>query len=743
MNSDNFREVNIKDYFRIIGNRKPIFFVFFITTVFLVILQTYTATPLYKATTEILLEENDEVTLLGGNRGGYNPIDPTFLKTQYEIMRSKGVTDKIIETLNLDTKYKVHFLDDENAEPSLKKTIKKKLSATKNQVKSFIKSLLPSKKKQEQSSANGDDIKEKSAKDIISDILSKNIQIAPIDSTKIVRIHYTHTSPKIAAMVANAIPQAYRDELMEIKNATDNYSLEWMSRKAKEEQENLTRLEAAKQQYARDNDIVTVENRLAVIPQKLTQIGTRLAVSETRQRELEVLYKQIQIAGDEIKNIESFSFLANHPELQNLRTQLLTADRRIGELSKKYGPKHPRMVEAKNERQVLLREKKTIIKSIIQNSISEFELAQASQKELQKSLVESKREALVLNERFEQYKKLEQEIEASRLLYDSLSNKMKEQSATNMDQAINVWPVKEAIAPEGPDTPNKKLNLLLGLVLGSLGGVGCVFITEYLDDTIKTPDDMESRFNIPILGVVENVPEKKKKKELRITEKSISTISESYKIIRSSVLLSSANKPPRTLLLTSPEPGDGKTTTSVNFAATLSMLENSQVLLIDCDLRRPTVHKHFSLKNDSGLSSYLAGIVPSTKEIITKRGKHNLAVITSGPAPPNPSELLNSARMKSMLAELSQQYRFIVLDSPPIMGAIDTLDLSSIVDGTIVVVRANKTTKDIFSRIIKRMSSVNTHILGTILNGAEIKSSNAYQYSGYYGSYHNEELKKS
>lgn len=313
---------------------------------------------------------------------------------------------------------------------------------------------------------------------------------------------------------------------------------------------------------------------------------------------------------------------------------------------------------------------------------------------------------------------------------------MKEASARTQEKEVNVWVANEALPPRYPFKPNKMLNLALALVLGTAGGVGFAFLLEYLDDTIKAPEDIE-KFKTPVLGIVEKVPTKGKNQDLFINEGSFSTLAESYKIIRSSVLLSSPDTPPHSILITSTEPGDGKTTTTINFARSLSMLQNSKVVVIDCDLRKPRLHTNLKVrfKREQNLSSFLAGITPTSDKIILKKIGLPFDIVPAGPVPPNPSELISSTRMQTLLDDLKKKYDFVILDSPPLFGAIDGLNLSILVEGTILVARAHKTTGSLYGKVVKRLKDVDARILGSIINGTVIKKGNLYNYAGYYASY--------
>jgi len=305
---------------------------------------------------------------------------------------------------------------------------------------------------------------------------------------------------------------------------------------------------------------------------------------------------------------------------------------------------------------------------------------------------------------------------------------LKEQNITEQNQSVNVWIIERAKTPVVPATPKKKRNILLGLMLGLFGGIGLAFFIEYLDNTVKSPDEAEERLGLSVLGLVERFDTGAG--ELLTELDPHSNITESYKGIRTSLLLSSADKPPKAILITSMLPGEGKTTTAANLAAVIAQSE-LKVLLIDADLRKGRLHKMFDFDNSKGLSTYLAGIDGS--EVMVAGPEKNLKIIPSGPVPPNPSELLGSRKMKDLLSSAADKFDIIIFDSPPVMSVTDALILSKIVDGTTIVIKAGETTYEAVERELKSFRELDSRILGIILNAVNREKSDYYNYYGYYG----------
>jgi len=437
------------------------------------------------------------------------------------------------------------------------------------------------------------------------------------------------------------------------------------------------------------------------------------------------------------KDAETIPAVASDLTLQSLRSRIMQAEQDLKELSKKYGQKHPSMIEAREDLKILQERKQQEVQRIIASIKNEYDLARAKENTLSGAFSTSKREAINLNEKFIQYGILAREVETNKQLYDALMKGVKEQSVTGELQTLRIWVVEQAKKPGSPVRPRKALNILLGIIVGLFGGGGLAFFFEYLDNTIKSPDEIERRFGMSVLGVVPLMETSEGNIEQTVVNDPQNVIAENYKTIRTAVLLSSADMPPQNILITSMGPEEGKTVTSTNLAITIAQSEYS-VLLVDSDLRKPRVHKIFGLDNSKGLSTYLAGA--SSVVNICNGPIPNLKILPAGPLPPNPSELLASHKMEQLMKALREKFHIIIWDSPPLMTVTDSFILSKILDGTIIVTRAGKTTYEIVRRGLKglegrREGDKGAHVLGIIINALDLKKSD-YYYHKYYNYYY-------
>lgn len=365
---------------------------------------------------------------------------------------------------------------------------------------------------------------------------------------------------------------------------------------------------------------------------------------------------------------------------------------------------------------------------------NQYQLARSNEKSLKELLDQTKFQTSQLGEKSIQLEILKRKVETNRFLYDALIKKMKEKGITEQSQSVNVWVIEKARVPEFPATPNKKRNILLGIILGLFGGIGLAFFLEYLDTTIKTPEDVEEKFNIPVIATVDLFKNKSKTIVEHVLDDPPSMVSENFKAMRTSILLSSADHPPKTILITSMTSGEGKSSVCSCLASAIAQT-GKKVLVIDADMRRPTQDKNFGVENSTGLSSLLAGMDLSGEKLINREVDSTglIDVITSGPIPPNPSELLSSAKAGALMDEAADPYDFIIVDTPPIASVTDPLIMSRHVDGVIIVTWAGKTNYELMGKGIRQLKDVSAPITGVVLNRFSAKKSGYYyNYGDYY-----------
>lgn len=727
------KEIHLRDYARVIQKRRSTVLVFFVITFIVVLIGTLSATPMYMATANLLVEKNEVNPL--DRYAYYGPQDTEFIATQSQIIKSSRVARKVVKLLDLERTVADYFPKQKVQEENALRTLRQQVTTTLHSIMARFRPA--SDQAGTASAAMLADDELRTPADGLADMVAAGINVTPILDSKIITVSFTSESPLLAKRIANTVATAYIEEILEMKMSTSNQTIKWMSSKAEEERSRLAKAEQQLQNYMRANDIITVENRIAIIPQKLTAFSNELSKAEQHRKEMEALVEQAKPFTNRPEEAEVLQGIANHPEIQALRRQIQQSEQKIDDLSKKYGARHPAMVQAASERDGLLDKKKDEIRRIIESLGHEYELAKVQEENLQQLLMKTKATALTLGEKFIQYGALQREVETAKLMYEALFAKLKEQDITEQNQKVNVWIVENAELPQVASSPKVKRNLLLGIVLGLFGGIGLAFFIEYLDNTVKTPEDLEERLGLPSLGTINRLSDKEKKElnktiELITLDESRSAFAEEFKSIRTSVMLSSADHPPACLAVSSMMPSEGKTTTATNLAASIA-LSGKKVILIDGDLRKPRIHTIFKLHNSRGLSTYLAG--GTTLDAIQTGPHENLSILTAGPIPPNPSELLSSRRLREMIEELKTRFDLVIFDTAPVISVTDTLIIGTAVEGLILVTRAEQTTYEVLEKGIKQLQDVKATILGLVVNAFD-RSKYQYYYGKYYGKYY-------
>ncbi|MBK9709331.1 MAG: polysaccharide biosynthesis tyrosine autokinase [Acidobacteria bacterium] len=588
-------------------------------------------------------------------------------------------------------------------------------------------------------------------------ILKNKLEVEAIDDTRIMKISFEHTDPALAQAVVNTAAKNFRDRNYERKTDRFKDTSGWLDRSTRELKSKVQQAEQAMADYTQRNGIFTSEGKETLIVEKLTNLYNLAMRAETERMLKQSLFEEVQ-RGRIAQLPEAFSdtkSAAIQGELSKLRVD-------EAELSVKYGPDNPKVAEVRSKIKSL-NEQQTETRSYLEEKLkADYERAQRDERSMKAALEKTKTEAVQQNQASIQYSILKQEVDTAKSLYTEFLQKTKQTELQLAEQHNNLRIIELADMPSSPIGPQRFRTMLIGLLVSLIAGIGLAFFLEYLDNTVKSVEDVSRVAQLPTLAVIPSINtvsaralagRKNVKAEVSglsaqlspaaenehgkltklVTLDQLSSVVEAYRMLRTSVLLSAAGRPPKIILFTSGQPGEGKTTTAINTAISLSQL-GSSVLLIDADLRRPTVHRVFKMNQSQGLSTYLSRQV-DIEPLIHKLWVPNLSVLPCGPIPPNPAELISSERMKEVLKLLSDKYDHILIDSPPLINVTDPVILSTMVDGVILVVQAGRSTRDIVRRARHELSSVGAKIFGVVLNNLDIKREGYGNYVSTYGNY--------
>jgi polysaccharide biosynthesis transport protein len=574
------------------------------------------------------------------------------------------------------------------------------------------------------------------------------LSVKRVPNSRLLDVTFETTDPILAARVVNAHLNNFIEQNFRSRFEAATQASNWMAGQLNEMKIKVENAEDARLEYERENQIWTVDEKSDISSQKLGELEKQLTDAEGERINKEAVYQLAQSG-----NYDAIAAVRESAVIQDILKQQTALSAQYTDAVNQYGPKYPKVLriqaQLKDLDELINREKLNIGNQV------EADYRGARQRELllkeavdeQRNLVNQTAEKLV------QYNILKREADTNTQLYDGMLQKLKEAGITAGLRSSNIRIVDPAVIPGGPSRPNKGRNVLLSILVGFLGGVGLALLREYLDNTVKTPDDIETLARMPSLAVVpalSNSSGKRRGRLSKLLKSSVITskegraelishnmpqsqMSEAFRALRTSLLLSQADHPPQVILMTSALPREGKTTAAVNLAVTLAQL-GDKTLLVDADLRKPGINRALSLVDGkhAGLSSYLAGV--SSLDLITvpHPAITNLDAIPTGPIPPNPADLLSSRRLTELIAELRGRYKFVVIDSPPIMAATDAVILSVLVDGVLMVVRSGETPKEAFTRTRDLLNGVKCRLLGAVLNAVDASSPDYYYSYRYY-----------
>ena len=720
------KEVNLRDYWKVIQKRRWTILAFFFIVVIATAVATFTMTPVYRGTTTIQINKENPQIVDFKEIFAVNTMDLDYYQTQYKILESRTLARRVLQTLKLQ--------EDPQFQPKPETPFQKWKSDLLTSLSAFFTSWSSSRK------APSENERETS---LISQFLSK-LKIEPIRNSRLVKIHFDSNYPELSLRVPNVLATAYIQQNLEARFVSTEQAKEWLTRQLEDLKGKVERADEDLQAFGSRHDIISLDEKENVTMQRLAELNEALTKAEAERMGKEALYKQ---TGG--RNFDSFPSILENRLIQDLKQTYIQLEAQSMKLSETFKPEYPEMVRLKNQMEIIQKRLNSEIDKMILGIRNDYESSLRREALLRQAFQQQKAKALEMKEKGIQYNILKREADTNRELYKGLLQRMKEAGVSAGITASNIQVVDQAEYPTKPYKPNKRLNLLLAAVVGLFLGVGLAFFFEYLDNTVKTPEDIEQLLRLPSFGMVPEISSVRRKQlekgasypvELITYGHPKSMLSEAYRSIRTSILLSSSEKPPKKIAVTSPNPAEGKTTTAINTSIALSQT-GARVLIIDADLRKPRLHKIFNHENGLGLSTFLSG--NGTLGCIIKKSEvPNLFYIPSGPIPPNPSELLGSNLFKSMMQALGAQFDHIMVDSPPVLGFADAIILSTSVDGVILTVIGGKTPRETLQRAKEVLQQVNTKILGVVINRVDIRRSDYGYYYYRYHSYYGKEGKK-
>jgi polysaccharide biosynthesis transport protein len=694
-------EASLRDYWRILVKRKWVIIGIAVLAGLYGWIDTMLTVPMYRATTTIQIESD---TLKIVNVEGVTPTeysgDAQFYETQYQLLRSRSLAERVASELQL------------GAHPAVNSVPTSPWSA-------MIGSLFgraPAKPAAKAADAGIDHRK-------FAGVVQAGLVVDPDKSSRLVRLHFDHPDPYFAATVANAVAETFIAMNLERRFGASGYAKGYLEDRLAQIKQKLEDSERQLVEFAQREQILSIDDRQPLIAQDVTALVSALSQAQSERFRAESRWRQAS-AGGLLRSLggEENAVMGALRERQNaLRTT-------YQEKLRVYKPEFPEMRQLQaqiNEVQKQIDVEIGNVRAVVK---AEYDAALDTENMLRKQLDQLKTETLDLQSRSIDYKILEREVATNRELYDGLLQRYKEIGVAGGVTSNNIQTVDAAMVPGGPFMPNLRQNLTKALLFGLMLGVLLALLLEYMDDTIKSPEDIEKRLHLVHLGVIPKLG--KDESPSRAILDMRSGFAEAYRSVRTALQFSTESGVPTTLVVTSTVPGEGKTTTAKALARNFALL-GKRVLLIDADLRNPSLQREFNLDNSLGLSNCLSGAA-KPGQCIHRVEQAGLSVLLSGPLPPNPAELLAGPRMISLLTQAAERFDQIVIDAPPVLGLADAPILSNLAKGTLLVVEAGRARIGASQAAIKRLLGARARLLGAVLTKFDSRTVGyGFGYGGY------------
>jgi len=567
-----------------------------------------------------------------------------------------------------------------------------------------------------------------------ADALVARVNVGLVRGSQLVDLTYDSSDPAFAAQAANAFAEEYVSQNLALKVAALENSATWLTGEVARQQRLVQESERGLAQYREKQDAGALDSSQNIVVARLTQLNDAVTKARTDRIQKEGIWKQIQSAG---QDAESISSVIANPFIQTLRGQVTQLEQDRARTSERYGEKHPEFLKVTSQLENAKRQLEGEMKKAVVNAKNDYDAAITQERVLNEQLNDSKAAATNLGRLGVDYSVMLREAESNREIYNQLLTREKELRVVANSRTNNVRVVEQAQVPGAPYTPNHRSDWLYALAFGLVLGLGVAVGIDYLDDTVKTPEDITRRLKLRFLGLVPSVP--------GVSHPLISgpvphDFGEAYRSIRTSLTSQVTGPGAKVVLVCSSQPLEGKTTTSVNIAMALAV-GGSRVLLIDADMRRPSVHKALRMTNDRGLSQLLAGQA-RMREVVQRTHDPNLLTITAGRTPANPSELLASDRMRALISGLETgPFDWVIIDTPPVLAVTDAVIIAPLVSAVTFVIGSEMTRWRLAERAIETLLSSNPRKVLAVLNKVDF-GRNRYYYSRYYGhqykNYYNE-----
>ena len=731
---------NLRNYWQVARKHQWKILACFAFAVVISAVITFSMTPIYTARATLVIERKEPqvVNIQQDLSESSDGDDISYYESQYGMLKSRSLAAEVIKGKGLDK-------NPEFTRPGGDGNFLGQLVALLwNKPLSWLTSLFePSAPSNFRNSSDLSGVNSR-----LIDAYNGMLNIEPVKRSRLVNIAISSPSPALAAQIANAHADAYIQQGFKLRTQASEEARKFLESKLAELRDRVEKSEKSLNDFRRDKGIISLEDKENIVVDRLADLNRRLTEAEAERIGLEAQARLIKS-----RQYDSLPAVIANVLIQSLRGQIVLLEAEHAKLSEQYLPGYPRLAQVKAQLKESRARLGQQIKNVVEGINSAYQAAAGKERELKAQMDKQKSATFALKDASVEYSILAREATTNKSLYDSVLERFKQINIMAGIPPANVSILDRAEVPRQPSKPNKRLNLMLGALLGLMGGLGLALLLEHLDNTLRTPEEVERYLRLPNLVVVPDflsLPKTRKNRQLRISRPEsslhsklcvpskkpvasglpLSMLTEAYRKLRTSIFLSRPAQPPKTILFTSGTNGEGKTMTVANTAIMLAQME-LQILVIDADLRRPSCHKALRVRGGRGLTDFLAG-QEELNNVIKPTTISNLFVLNCGSTPPNPTELVGSKRMSETLAALKDRYDFILIDSPPVIPVSDAVILSTMVDGVVLVVRGDETKKHIVKAAVSQLGNGHGKILGVVLNRVDIRRAEYRDYYKYY-----------
>lgn len=711
-------EIDLLALWRSIYRRKWSIITLTLVVAMLTVLVVFNITPIYRASSTLLIENKSANVVSIEQVYGIEGAGSEYLQTQFELLKSRALAERVVRQLALDT----HPEFDPRQQPEPLLNWRGWLSG----IKPFI---MPGDLEPQTPPSEAEIF------DAVVRSFRERITVAPQGKTQLVQVSVDMADAHTAAMAANALAQGYIESQLEAKLNMTQTATSWMNEQLGGLKGKLEDSEARLQAFMEQENLVNLGGITTVSASELSNTGERLTDARRERNAAESMYNQVaamKSAG--YMRLASVPAVMADPVVAQFKAAEATASARVQELSRRYGAKHPAMVAAQSDLNSARASLRAQVEQVVASIENSYQLALANERGLQSSFEQNKEQIQNISRNEFRLRELQREVETNRSLYDTFMTRLKETTATQDLETVSARIVDQAVVPSQPIKPKKSLIVALATLLALMVGVGLALLLEMLNNTFKGTEEIENKLNLPVLGILPLLKGKQNNNVAKLFEQGGNKpFSEAVRTIRTGLVLSGIDNPYKVTVVTSSVPGEGKSSVASNLANALGQME--RVLLLDADMRRPTVAKNYEFPvGTPGLANLIAGTAKLDDCIQQLDG---LDVMPAGTVPPNPLELLSSDRFASIMQELADKYDRVIIDSAPTQAVSDALVLSRYANAVIYVVKSEATAIPLVQAGVGKLLQMGAPVKGVVLNQLDVKKAAKYGYSygGYYDYY--------